>query len=158
LWCLLCAACGQLRQEPDKLSAGGSEPEPATMASEAPSGLDITLGPAGLEIDPGSTREVEIEVTPAGVYEVTLAVIAEGAGPFLDQDHFSTDEDGRASVLLTVPFESPDFELQASVFDKTARLSVGVGRALGTVVVEPVYNGLRETNDWIVSVGLKQES
>lgn len=130
-----------------------SEPKPT-----APEDLEIELGPRDLEVDPGNSRDVTIQVTPEGVYEVMLSIIGNAYGAFLDTDRVETDENGQAVVRLTVPLEAPSFVVRATILDKNSELEVEVGRALATVVVEPNYQGGRDVEQWIVTVSSDRKS
>lgn len=145
-------ACGPLQQEPEDRGGSGYAPTPETPTVEPTEGVEVQIGPADLRVDPGSSKEVLVEVSPPGVYEVTLAVIGDANGAFLDRDRARTAPDGTTRARLTVRFETEDLGVLAVVEGHRAELDVEVGRALATVVVEPVYTGQRDIDEWQVGV------
>jgi hypothetical protein len=145
-------ACGSLKQAPeDRGGTGFVFPEQDSNTEPAP-GVQVTLGPDGLRVDPGATGELVIEVSPPGEYEVTLAIVGDANGAFLDRDHVRTDADGVAHSRLTVRFEANQLGVLASVEGHSAQLDVRVGPALATVDVKPVYSGQRAIDEWVVNV------
>jgi hypothetical protein len=123
------------------------EPDPEPVP-----GVELRLGPADLSVNPGSTGTVEITVSPPGVYDVTLAIVGDANGAFLDRDRVRTNADGEASARLTVRFEATDLAIFATAAGHSAELPIAVGPALGTVVVEPAYVGARPLEFWTVDV------
>jgi hypothetical protein len=148
---LLLTACDALRQAPATGEGTGYVAPPGPDGGPGRSDLDILLVSRDQQVQPGNSSIIEIQVIPAGSYEVTLAVRGNG-GAFLDRDRVVTDEEGRATAVLTVPTEDSALSVLAVVEGSTGELPISVGKAWATVVVEPQYSGERPVDEWIVQV------
>jgi hypothetical protein len=129
---------------------------PVDQQDTAPeaSAARVALEPTGtLTMLPGEVAELHVLVTPPGALAVRLVLLGEALDASLDADTRVTDEGGRAAVTLTAPSAATTFRLRATV-DGGSSAQVGVsvsGQGFASLLVRPVYTGIRETSSWVAS-------
>jgi hypothetical protein len=136
-------------EQPDSLSPMN----PGTGGNSSQS-VNLSFGEQGdLLVQPGEVRLVTLQVVPAQVLEVRLALVGTLMDASLDTSVIETDERGMAQVVLYAPSQPGTFRLRASIDQgPTAERQVAVsGAGFGSVVVTPVYDGSRPLKSWVIS-------
>lgn len=112
--------------------------------------VSIRLGATVLE--PGESTEVRIEVAPAGVHPVRLALLDGANDAYLDDPLLTTDTRGVAQTRLTVVAHNKDqLTLQALAGDQSEKTRIGIReRSIGQLAVAPLYSGDRTFAAWDV--------
>ncbi len=155
LCCGLGFGCGEIRQAPLD-DEGSPPPSSETDGTLTDSDVELELHPSTLNPALGDTVEVTINVTPAGVHTVNVAILGDVDSAYLNHSMVKTAPDGTASVKLTVSKEPlTSLTLLASVDGAQAEATVNVQeRQKTTLRVEPVYSGLRPVDEWSVGTVL----
>lgn len=143
--------CKTIEQHPPSID---TKPDASGDDAKDPyPGVEIDFEDRRLEISPGNTREVKLRVSPPDVYPVRIALFGDALGAYADSSQLQTDELGRASVNLTVPLDSKELTLRASVGNHHGDLPVSVTPdASGTLRIVPQYSGSRPIENWAVSI------
>jgi hypothetical protein len=121
--------------------------------------FDAVMVPVRLA--PLEQRRIPVVVAPPGAREVRFALLAgangEPNGALLDRDVVSTDEEGRAEVILTAPSAPTAFVLRATMGSASTSVDVEISASNEVKLrVEPSYDSDRDSDRdpkfWSVSV------
>jgi hypothetical protein len=145
---LLCLACEALPESQGEGEAGEG----------GAAGLSLRFVPEEtLQLEPGETEALSVEVTPPGFHSVEFALIAEDADAafdgFLADVRVVTGGAGDARTSLTAPSQPALFVVRASTRGgATAERVVSVSsQGFVSVVAEPRYSGERDVPEWTAS-------
>ncbi|MCC6217444.1 MAG: hypothetical protein IT376_21485 [Polyangiaceae bacterium] len=106
-----------------------------------------------LALLPGTSREVGVEVSPAGAYPLRLSLSETSSDASLDRSEVVTAADGRASFVLSAPSQPAVFAVTATGGDTATALPVSVsGAGFATLDIVPIYDGKRDVPYWAASV------
>jgi hypothetical protein len=149
---LLMAGCKTIMQNPPGNNGDGTD-GPAPTASDPYPDVRVSFEEAQIEVSPGDKRRVQLQASPPGKYPVQLALFGNALGAYLDASELVTDSRGRASVNLTVPLDSKQLTIRASIGRHFSELEVTVRPdAVGTLRILPLYSGKRNVGNWSISV------
>jgi len=125
--------------------AGGSAFVDAEIAFEGPSAVDVA---------PGEMRELVVVTSPPAEYEMYFALLDAPSDASLDASYRVAGPDGRATVKLHAPGTLASFKVRATIKNgPSAEVLVSVNKqGVGTIEVQPVYDGQRPIDAWVASV------
>lgn len=116
-------------------------------------------GGTEMELVPGETQRLRVQVQPPERHSVRFALIGDAPpGAFLSENRVETGDDGVAETRLTVLSAAPPFEVRAAAGQVETTLTV-VSQSVdsATLLVTPRYEGSpRAPGVWSASVHLDQ--
>ncbi|MBI4955452.1 MAG: hypothetical protein HY908_25745 [Myxococcales bacterium] len=107
-----------------------------------------------LTLAPGEVVAVTVHTSPPAPYEIAFFLKGAALDASLGATVVVAAPDGSATVQLKAPNAATSFALRAKIKDGPAvDLLVAVSdKGFGTLHVVPVYEGQRETREWVASV------
>lgn len=113
----------------------------------------IRLEVLSSSMEPGETTEVIVEVSPAAVHQVRLAVLDGESGAYLENPSLTTDPAGVGRTRLTVVARNHDsLTVLAQSGDETAKSVIKVLEpSVADLTVVPLYSGSRAFESWQIA-------
>ncbi len=157
IWSALAAvlshSCGSPRNDPPnnprETDAGAIDVPPVS--------LSITFSPSEPQLAPGDTQRIRVTTEPAGEFSLQLSLPVNEVSGFLDRGRLTTNSKGEGSFAITVARDGK-LTIRVSHAGSSSLLPLEVKeRPVGTLLVQPLYDGARAVDEWIVSTRLTAE-